>query len=240
MQINVIHNPESLDRMEKLQKVIDEYELDVKFWPAIIDPVMSFRGISLAHKQIVQYAKNRCLSRVCIAEDDFYFTSKQSWKYFLENIPMDYDLYLSGIYCGDIKKDNTINDFCGLHLYIVHERFYDRFLSVPNENNIDRVVGRAADKVVVSFPFISLQHMGWSENNRQMSNYYDFLINRPVLMDLHDKTFVYYMEKDVQMKVDEADRLIKYASQLLEEAKAKTTQEEYKKFLNIKIEKLKS
>lgn len=239
MQINVIHNPESKERGEKLQKVIDEYNLDVKYWPAIYDKEMPFRGICKAHKQIIQYAKDKGLGSVCIAEDDFYFTSKQSWKYFLENIPMDYDVYLSGIYCGTIKEDNTSQDFCGLHLYIVHEKFYDRFLSVPNENNIDRQLGRIG-RAVVSYPFISLQYNNaWSEHKSMICPYYDYLVNRPILLDNGEKTFVYYMEKEVQMKIDEATNLIQYASKLLEEAKERTNNAFLKTVLDKKIENLK-
>ncbi len=41
-------------------------------------------------------------------EDDVRFTNPNSFKYFLENKPKDFDIYLSGIYLGEILEDNSV------------------------------------------------------------------------------------------------------------------------------------
>lgn len=185
MVVNIIHNEKNLQRFEWINKTITEHNLEYKFWPAIFDPRLSFMGISRAHKQIVQDAKDKGLPCVCIAEDDMYFTSKNSWQYFLDNIPMDYDLYLSGIYCGKPDENSIISDFCGLHLYIVNQRFYDKFLSVSENQHLDRGMKDAGGKYVVCIPTVAKQYDGWSENKGIMVNNDEFweMVGLPELKD---------------------------------------------------------
>lgn len=174
MLINVIHDPARTDRKVLLESEIARHNLTVKWWPAIKDPVMSFRGISLAHKQIVRWAREEDIDNVCIAEDDMHLTDVGAWEYFIDNMPEDFDLYLSGVYCGTEKPDHTITDFCGLHLYIVNRRFYDMYLGVSDTQNLDRGMVNKG-KFVVSHPFCAVQHAGWSDNKQCFKNY-DYLL----------------------------------------------------------------
>lgn len=180
MIINVIHNVNRKDRWELLQKEIEAHSLDVVYWPSIRDETRPFRGINLAHKQTIRFALEQKMKMICVAEDDFHLTAPGAWQYFLENIPQDFDVYLSGIYKGHISdKDGSVDSFCGLHLYIVHERFYEKFLSLDENNNIDTLLGPAG-KCIVCQPFIAVQHNGWSDNKAGYYEYDHYLEGRRI------------------------------------------------------------
>jgi len=178
MQINVIHLPHRTDRLELLKREFQQEGItDYKIWNGIVDGSLSQTRISKGHKQIIQYAKSHNLPEVLIAEDDLHFTSKGAFKFFLSIKPNDYDIYLSSIYHGSLNEDNTVNDFTGLTFYIVNERFYDRFLSVPEEQHLDRAL-KNKGKFVVCNPFTVIQHNGFSNNLNKKCNYDNFLEGR--------------------------------------------------------------
>lgn len=178
MQIAVIHNFDAVDRFDKLMNEFKEQRINkFKFFHAVYDSHSVKRAINLAHKQCVKYAKENALKEICIMEDDVHFTNKNSFKYFLDNKPEDFDIYLSGIYLGEILEDNSVVNFAGFHCYIVNERFYDTFLSVPNDEHIDRALG-GLGKYYVSSPFTAIQHNGFSYNTKMEMNYDDLLIGK--------------------------------------------------------------
>lgn len=164
-------------RFNSLQKEIEVQGLEVKYWPAIQDPLnRSFVGIGEAHKQIVRYAKENKLPSICIAEDDLYFFAPGAWDHFLKNIPQDFDIYLGVIFHG-LKEDNTTDDFCGMTLYVVHERFYDTFLSLPEVNHIDRSLA-GKGRFVVCDPMVCSQKGGYSFNKRRRDTYERYLVGK--------------------------------------------------------------
>lgn len=170
MQINIIHDSNRVDRKVLLDSEIRTHGLDVRLWPAIKDPQMTFRGINLAHKQIVRWAGLQKMPMVCIGEDDLHITGEGAWTYFVDHIPADFDLYLSCKYCGQILPDKTIKDFCGLHLYIVHERFYETFLGVNELEHLDRGLANKG-KFVVAQPCCAIQYDGWSDQKGRYAAY---------------------------------------------------------------------
>lgn len=160
-----------LDRYEpliqelKLQNIVD-YEI----WPCIIksDVVSS---INASHKMIVREAKEKGEKEACIAEDDLMFTCRRAWDFYLKNKPDSFDIYLACSYVVpiDYKK------ICGFHLYIVHERFYDKFLSIPDDVHIDTYFDTVEGEYVFCHPFPALQRPGWSSNNKAKANYNSIL-----------------------------------------------------------------
>ena len=135
---NIIHTSRRMDRLVLLQKEMDCQNItNYKIWEGEIHPAATLVGIALSHKKIVQWAKNNNLPECLIFENDIMFTAPGAFDFYLSKKPIDYDLYLGGIYCGNIKRDNTVDDFCGLHCYIVNSRFYDTFLEV-GFGNLDR------------------------------------------------------------------------------------------------------
>lgn len=171
MFLNIIHLENRADRLKLLKKELnDEYISEYKIWNGIIDPIITARGISLAHKQIVEYAKKEKLSEILICEDDIHFTAKGAFRFFVNNKPSDFDIYLGSIYEGTIKEDNSVDDFSGMTIYIINERFYDIFLALPENLNIDRALINKG-KFIVCNPFIAIQHNGFSDNMNRFCNY---------------------------------------------------------------------
>lgn len=170
--IHLIHNSERLERKESFTREFAEQGIslgDVNIWDAIFGH-HPFTNIAKAHKQIIQYAKDNNLPDVTILEDDVKFTSPRAFNYFIENKPEDFDIYLGGLQIG-LVEDGKTNDFAGLHCYIMHERFYDTFLSMPEAMDIDRnLKGRGIFKVCT--PMVCTQQTGfWSDNIRGIVHY---------------------------------------------------------------------
>ena len=103
---------------------------------------------------------------VLVAEDDIHFTSPGAFRLFLDNKPIEYDIYLGGIIWGKIKEDNSVDDFSGNTLYMVNSRFYSTILSVSEEKDFDRVVANKG-KFFVCKPMVVVQHNGYSDNQKR-------------------------------------------------------------------------
>jgi hypothetical protein len=176
MLLNVICG-NTAERMPKLINELKTQGLEYNFWQGIHDVDSVVRSINLSHKQIVQYAKEANLESICIAEDDIQFTCPTSYQYFLKNKPQYFDLYLGGIYLGDIKEDNSVEYFTGMHLYIIHKNFYDTFLEANPNEHIDRALSNLG-KYIVCNPFAAIQYNGYSANTGKSENYDSMLLDR--------------------------------------------------------------
>lgn len=178
MQLNIIHLSSRTDRLHTLNNELNQQNIsDFRIWPGISDEHLPCKGISKAHKQIVKYAQGNNLSEVLIAEDDLKFTDFGAFNFFLENKPSDYDLYLSSVYYGQIGENNIVDDFAGLTFYLINQRFYQKFLTVPEHDNLDRQL-RGKGKFVVCNPFSVIQHNGFSDNHKRYCNYDNYLDNK--------------------------------------------------------------
>lgn len=169
--------PHRTDRWNNLMRQFSEQGItDYKIWEGIKHPDISIIGISESHKQIVRHAQTNGLQEVLIMEDDVCFCDKGAFDYFLSTKPTDFDIYLSSVYHGHTDIDNVIDDFCGLHCYIVHERFYDTFLNTKVQFagnafvHFDRALANKG-KYVVCDPFVCYQMDGFSDNKNQMATY---------------------------------------------------------------------
>ena len=107
------------------------------------------------------------LKEVAIAEDDLYFTHLNGWQWFLKNKPKGYDLYLAGTYIVPVEQKQIV----GFHLYMVHEKFYDTFLSVPDNVHIDTHMNELKGDYHFCYPMAALQRSGWSSNNHAVCDY---------------------------------------------------------------------
>lgn len=169
------------NRPERMPLLMEEIErqgiVNYKFWDAVYKRDSIKAGISEAHRQIVAYAKLAEFSDVMIAEDDFVGSHPDSFKYFLANRPQQFDLYLSQVFLGDLDEENRVKDFTGLTLYIVHSRFYDKFLSVSPQEHIDHELSRIGGQFYVCNPFAFRQRNGYSSNTGKDENY-DSLLER--------------------------------------------------------------
>lgn len=173
MKVNIICG----NRAERLPRLMKELETQAisnyELWDGVFLPSIK-KSINRAHKQIVEYAKLAEWEEVAIAEDDIRFTHKNSWGYFLEQKPPDFDIYLSMIYMGEMDEAGMVKDFRSMTLYIVNSRFYDVFLSVPDDEHIDKALA-GLGKYIVCRPFVALQYNGFSGNTGK-NEVYDSLL----------------------------------------------------------------
>lgn len=173
-KINVLSLPHRMDRKDHIRTEFKKQGIiDYEFHSGIIHEP-SFIGIQRAHKSIVRKAKEEGLSQIVIAEDDIIFSDKNAYRYYIENTPTDYDLYMGCIYYGNIKQNNTVDDFSSLILYTIHERYYDTFLATDETGHLDRKqVERNNDtlipkgKFVVCPLFCCYQIEGFSDNTER-------------------------------------------------------------------------
>lgn len=177
-EIAVIHDPRMSERYTRLMKElatqgIMQYEL----FPSVYDWRSVKRSINLAHKQCVEYAKLKGYPEICIMEDDVRFCGYGAFDYFLSKKPAEFDLYLGGVYVGDIQPDNTVREFSGFHCYIIRERFYDTFLSLPADAHIDNACA-GKGLFYVCNPFACVQYNGFSSNTGKEENYDGLLDGR--------------------------------------------------------------
>lgn len=150
---------------------VNEY----KFWEAEVYPHSVLESITASFKKIVRWGKENNLSEVTIAEQDLFFTSPNSYKYFIENKPNEFDVYVSGSYLLDNRYEYKaplvkVTEYVGNQLIVVHSRYYDTFLSLPDDNHIDTIQSGLGD-FYVCFPFIGLQRPGYSSNAQIEVNY---------------------------------------------------------------------
>lgn len=103
--------------------------------------------VSNAHKKALQVgmANNPKQDYVILMEDDVEFTSKDSYKHFVDsikNLPSDWDIFLGG-FTGlttkehDYKNVYRVTETSGFHFYAVSKRFYSKFLTAPKDVHID-------------------------------------------------------------------------------------------------------
>lgn len=174
--LNILHLERRKDRMDSLLKQLSEQEISFfSIHEAIDQKVNTKQAITIGHKRIIQEAKNNNKPNCIIAEDDLVFTAKGAWNYFLSQIPEDYDLFCGVIYAGTVNEENRIlNGMSATQtLYSVHERFYDFFLSQPDDVHIDRNFGNYAfdKKYYVCNPMCVKQSGGFSDNMRKEMRY---------------------------------------------------------------------
>lgn len=139
------------------------------------------QGICRSHKRIVQFAKDNRWKQVLVCEDDVRWFGEGAFDYFISHIPEGFDLYLAMVYVGELDKMNRIKGvFSGMSAYVVHERFYDFFLSIPDSAHIDRELGLYSEhfRYIVCNEFCCEQDGSKSDNNKMSCDYRPFLEGR--------------------------------------------------------------
>lgn len=180
--LNIIHLPQRTDRLQSLMEQTNEQGIPYKLWDGILYKP-AHTGISKAHKQIVSWAKFTGKPFVAIAEDDIKFFCKGAWKYFISKIPKSFDLYCGVILHGQTEGNRivTTTGMSGTNtLYIIHERFYDFFLSIDESKHLDRELGRFSNinEYYVCDPMVCTQMGGYSDNHRQVYHYDGYLVGK--------------------------------------------------------------
>lgn len=171
-RVNVIYDNRNSEDYPRLLHEFNEQGIDdFKFWEAVVLKDSVVDSIAASHKMIVQDAKDNELEICVLAEQDINFTCPTSWHFFMNKKPKEFDLYLWGSYITPISN----NQVCGFQLYIIHEKFYDQFLSVPKNQHIDTYMNELKGDYKFCYPFAALQRPGFSANNREQVNYNSIL-----------------------------------------------------------------
>ncbi len=195
-EFNVIHTINLWTREDRKELILKEavkQGVGLVFWEGEVVKTNPKLGICRSFKRIVQYAKDNNLERVAIAEDDMQFFGETpgAWKYFVDTIPDDYDLYLSGYYACDLVEGNRIMaPFSGMTLLFVHQRFYDFFLTgISDDCHIDRELGKhAADYKILFCDQVVAEQTGSRSDNVKttvgLAGYRSFLKGRKIFGDV--------------------------------------------------------
>ena len=166
------------ERMPRLiQELLRQGITDYKLWDGLILSRSVKESINASHKMIVRWAKENGLSEVCLGEDDLKFSHPDAWKYYLSQKPIDYDLYLGGVFLGVPDDLGVVHDFTGMTLYCISEKFYDQFLSVPDDEHIDKSLD-GLGLYYVCRPFVVTQFDGVSSNTGKFEKYGDLVAGR--------------------------------------------------------------
>ncbi len=187
-KIYLIHDEKRVDReilfkREMEQQGIKEYEI-VSADKSTNNPVIN---IARAHKECIRRAQAQDLDQVMILEDDVRFVAPGAYNRFLEvlkGLPEAWDILIGGSYEYIFDHTKTVNAvgiapvtalkrFSGLFCYIIHERFYEKFLSIPEGKNIDKEVSKVSGASLwMAWPQLCLCHDGIkSDNTGKITNY---------------------------------------------------------------------
>lgn len=161
-----------IDRALSIVEQSKKFGFAVRFWPGNYDDVAKrATNICRAFKQIVLFAKQEKLRTITLAEDDMILTSKNAWHYYQTQMPKDFDLYLGGIYHGQLFENRVVNGYSGNTLVTVHERFYDFFLKADEKFDLDNYLGNFAfeKRYIVCLPFVVKQIGGWSDHKKKIN-----------------------------------------------------------------------
>lgn len=168
MKVNVIHGGRK-ERKENFIRQFQEQGIDFEIWDGLHDKNSIVRTINTSHKQIVEYAMFKRYEMVCIAEDDIDFTNPNGFNFYVQNTPPSFDVYLGGAYIPDFKN-GKLYSWCGLHLYTVHQNFYETVLSVPENVHLDRALAGMGNFHLCD-PMVAIQLNGYSSNTGKNENY---------------------------------------------------------------------
>lgn len=181
--INVIYDNRHSEDYERLIKEFNEQGCCYKFWEAEVYAHSVVESISASFKKIITWAKQNEMDEVIIAEQDLFFTSPNSWKYFLENKPKEFDVYIGGSYLIDNRNEYKaplvkVNEWVGNHLIIVNKRYYDTWLNTNSKLHCDTAQSGLGE-FYLCFPMIALQRAGLSANHQgnQIVNYNPLITN---------------------------------------------------------------
>lgn len=179
--LNIIHLSHRIERRQSFLEEMNTQNIAFNIWDGITVYKESCRNISAAHKAIVRVAKEKKWPYAIIAEDDIKFSHPNSWKYYLSQMPKDFDLYVGLMYDGITDGNGRIITTKGMSgtntLYCISERFYDFFLAIDDSKHLDRELGKFAtlNKYILCEPMVCYQMNGYSSNFKRMMNYDAYL-----------------------------------------------------------------
>jgi hypothetical protein len=146
-------------------------------------------NIKNAHLACVRWASEQGHELAFVAEDDVHFTSMNSWRVFYAAAVglKSYDVLLGGIYHDDVPQPirgtdlARVSRFSGLHLYAVPVRLLPMLEKA--QGNIDAYMSAHLKDKYVCWPFVAIQHPGWSMKDKRHTDHSRLVNKRPILKD---------------------------------------------------------
>lgn len=184
--VHCLHLSEREDREITIKQQAQSQGFYMRFWEGEVYRTDRKKGICLSFKKIIRDAKECGDKMRCIMEDDCRFfkseDGKLAWDYFLDNMPDDFDIYLGMIYVGEVRQNRIISVFSAMTLFVVHERFYDFFLNLPDSCHVDRELGKYANqfKFMVCPKYVCEQDGTKSDNNQMVCDYRSYLVGKSI------------------------------------------------------------
>lgn len=168
MTAYVVHNKIRRDRYSLLMKEIAQQIFHARLMNAVTwcdDPV---EGCHRSHKHIVFHeGLMRNKSHLLLMEDDVAFTAPGAFQYFIDNMPKEpFDIYTAGVYGNACKYDNEtglLKKMSGTHCYIIHSRFYQKFMDMNIKEHLDVAISKTAEIIRMCYPMAAMQHPGYSD-----------------------------------------------------------------------------
>lgn len=194
--ICVINLPERKERLTRtIEECINFFDCTILTNFSVIPGVRASIpriGIAQAHINAIKHAQFHCFENVLIVEDDVRFLSKNAFNYAqhaLLSAPDNFDILLGGIYShrGTFMKTNNywnkLQEFCGLHFYIVNCKAYDKIIAFNSHMHIDRWLAKGAKlECYVADTFFATQYDGYSDNTNRSEHYEHLLKKYKVLV----------------------------------------------------------
>lgn len=174
-------------RVEREGSLLKEIEgqsepIQIAFFEGVHEKKNTKKAICEGHQRIVRFAQENNLQNIIICEDDLRFTSPNSFKYFLSQIPKSYDIFCAMTYVCTKKEGNRLlGPFSGgLTLFSVNQRFYETFLNINPNVHLDRFLGEISPNFEMNeCPLVpAYQSGGLSDNLKQVLFYDVYLENR--------------------------------------------------------------
>ena len=182
MKVFVINLPKRTDRLDVFTKQAQEQGFEFEIQYGEIFKHDRKKGITRAHQACVRKAKEEGLPMVAIFEDDTLFIGgPTAWEYFLSKIPGSFHLYFTMLYVTSLDENNKVNSVSsGMTGYIIHESFYDVFLSIPESSHIDRASTAMFNdyNFYVCDKFVAMQSGSFSDNSLTTCDYTPLLKGR--------------------------------------------------------------
>lgn len=179
--LHILHLTRREDRLQQLIRQMEWNKVAYQLWEGEDNPNNVKQAITKGHKRIIQYAKDHDLPFINIAEDDIIFTHKDSYKYFNEQVPDDYDLFCGVLFAGTVEDGRVLNGMSATHtLYRISQRFYQFVLDLPDDIHIDRGLGEFAFKFKYQLvnPQVCYQSGGVSDQLFMTMYYWPYMENK--------------------------------------------------------------
>lgn len=177
IQARVISLPHRTDRRASFERHAVEQGIAFRFMDGVTGHGAHV-NISRAHKACIREAQANREPFALVMEDDCWFPSQDGYRWWLSRMPEEpFDLFLAGIYNGDPALDGRVSAFCGLHCYIVAERFYPTFLAATENKHLDHAL-EGLGKYHVCLPYAAIQRDGFSDNSKEVTEYAHYVAGK--------------------------------------------------------------